>query len=363
VGHGNQPFLSLESYRRQRWAQDVRASHSEDDVQLLHPFEDSRIAPIVRRFGTDPGEPKSRRVLADAYATVAMPVVRVAVVGTGSVSFPFSTKLKQNLTRACFRLAGLTTAHLLASLPAQQLRDELDRPVSLDVHLFEKVLCLQRWKLVKLWIGLTRKRDREIASVSTQLPSLSRATMDPHMSIHPCALSRVVGDVQLTAWCLTAEVPAGHYERTFKLYKYLGIELHRHDFNYSFSHITSSKQQRCYFIYSGANALSLTPIGVPSHFQSMAAFINYAFYLLVSGFSYLQLVFFAFFYLYLLPGRSSRMSLDDWCTSVWLNRRFVEEVVKPLFACVCTCSLPVVGEYPAVDILGRCQPSSGSPSL
>ncbi|GAA99406.1 uncharacterized protein L969DRAFT_93868 [Mixia osmundae IAM 14324] len=227
-----------------------------------------------------------------------MPVVRVAVIGSG--------------------LAGLTAAHLLQKATA---RGPTGEDVRFEVHLYEKS---QRLGLSSASVVFKDAQGRQ------------RLIDTPMRSIQ-----------------------GGYYKRTFALYRYLGVELIRHNYTYSFSSLSRSASNiawRTRFIYSGSNGLSLRPVGIPRACNTITSLARYLALVISVALCYILLACFSIYHLlrgHLSDPRHpiSHQSLEDWQRSSYVSTHFVNLIVLPMFACVCTCTRDQLLHHPIAEIL------------
>ena len=105
-------------------------------------------------------------------------------------------------------------------------------------------------------------------------------------------------------------------------------------------------------MYQGKNGLSWPPFGLPSD----SALLPQLILTLLFAVSYIQLLIIAGLvigYCTLRPNSAlNYLPLGQLVQKAYIHPRFHQDVLIPLFACVCTCSKDQVNNLPAVDVLG-----------
>ncbi|KAH8919278.1 hypothetical protein BT69DRAFT_504202 [Atractiella rhizophila] len=132
----------------------------------------------------------------------------------------------------------------------------------------------------------------------------------------------------------------GTHDRVFKLYEYLGIPLTQKNFDYSFF-IANSRSSSSRLVYEGSNGFGTFPPFKLNPSSSVWEYISISI-------AYVLLVVFSFG-LRVLPKGSTK--IDDWELGdlekvPFVRGRFLEEILVPLFACVCTADVGKIKQLP-----------------
>lgn len=148
-------------------------------------------------------------------------------------------------------------------------------------------------------------------------------------------------------------IQGGYYARTLKLWSHLGASRRVIDFDYSLHRAGTPL-----LIYNGANGLRYDPVSRPS----TQAWLNFLLNTLLLGITYLFVLFTSLYHLYCghypnIDHILHRTTLREWCRRRRLPGRFLDTILLPLFACVCTAPIEDVEQTPAADVLGASSPS------
>jgi hypothetical protein len=174
----------------------------------------------------------------------------------------------------------------------------------------------------------------------------------------------------------------GYYKRLLKLYRRLGVELEKSNFDYSFFRLSespatkgsdklpktpnsrSAASKETTLIYNGSSGLSSRPISMPAGCSpsrlNIASLRKSLDYLLQVGFfalCYLYILLLSFYHVFLgytaLDSSHwiSSATFSDLLQHTHLPLSFAYRILLPLFSCVATCSPEELLEYPAAELL------------